>query len=61
MKYFKNTSWLFAGIWVARYLGPEQVIDLNTFNYNGNQFKWDINDIESRLNLYIKVLKKLDA
>ena len=36
MKYFKNTSWLFAekiirmmvglfiGIWVARYLGPEQ-------------------------------------
>ena len=36
MKYFKNTSWLFAekilrmvvgllvGVWVARYLGPEQ-------------------------------------
>ena len=36
LKYFKNTSWLFAekvfrmvvgllvGIWVARYLGPEQ-------------------------------------
>jgi O-antigen/teichoic acid export membrane protein len=42
MKYFKNTSWLFAekilrmvvglfvGIWVARYLGPEQ---FGTFSY----------------------------
>ena len=42
MKYFKNTSWLFAekilrmvvglfvGIWVARYLGPEQ---FGLFNY----------------------------
>ena len=39
MKYFKNTSWLFAekillmvvglfvGVWVARYLGPEQVLN----------------------------------
>jgi len=42
MKYFKNTSWLFAekilrmivglfiGVWVARYLGPEQ---FGTFSY----------------------------
>ena len=42
IKYFKNTSWLFAekilriivgllvGIWVARYLGPEQ---FGLFNY----------------------------
>lgn len=39
MKYAKNTSWLFAekilrmvvglfvGVWVARYLGPEQVLN----------------------------------
>jgi len=43
MKYFKNTSWLFAekilrmvvgsfiGIWVARYLGQEQFF----FKYHG--------------------------
>ena len=45
MKYFKNTSWLFAekvlrmvvglfvGIWVARYLGPEQ---FGLFSYAGS-------------------------
>ena len=42
MKYFKNTSWLFGekilrmvvglfvGVWIARYLGPEQ---FGTFSY----------------------------